>query len=105
MQLQSCSLNISRCGYSIKQILQRSSGKLSFVSSPELPTGLTITLYPAIEDPAVESLRHDAICKRDIWLVAREVILDAFIENAEVHLEQAIEALERCRFIGVIPCT
>ena len=35
--------------------------------------------------------------------MAREVILDAFIEKAEVHREQAIDALERCRLIGVIP--
>ena len=56
-----------------------------------------------MDEPAVENLRHEAIWSSDIWLVAREVILDAFIENADVHLEQAIEALERWRFIGVIP--
>ena len=56
-----------------------------------------------MDEPAVESLRHEAIWSSDIWLVAREVIREAFIENADVHLEQAIEALERWRFIGVIP--
>ena len=59
---QSCNLNISRDGYSIKQILQSISGcMLSLESSPELLTGLTITLYPTTDDPAVESLLQDAI--------------------------------------------
>ena len=36
--------------------------------------------------------------------MALDVIREAFIEKADVHREQVIEAFERCRLIGLIPC-